>query len=184
MEIELSAEAKDKRLNNLVAITVVVLSVATGLGNIKDGNIVQGMAQAQANSLDRWNEYQATRTKLHIVETARAQLAAATASASIQKAVAAFDADAAKYKAESPKLATEAKGFADQYDALNVHDDQFDAAEASLATAISIAAVAALTESWVPLVAAWVIGSFGLFMTLCGFAGWPFHPDVLSTLLG
>jgi len=184
MEIELSAEAKDKRLNNLVAITVVVLSVATGLGNIKDGNIVQGMAQAQANSLDRWNEYQATRTKLHIVETARAQLAAAAPSASIQKAVAAFDADAAKYKAESPKLAEEAKGFADQYDELNVHDDQFDAAEASLATAISIAAVAALTESWVPLVAAWVIGGFGLFMTFCGFAGWPFHPDVLSTLLG
>jgi hypothetical protein len=184
MEIELSAEAKDKRLNNLVAITVVVLSVATGLGNIKDGNIVQGMAQAQANSLDRWNEYQATRTKLHIVETARAQLAAAQPSATIQKAIAAFDADAAKYKAESPKLAQEAKGFADQYDALNVHDDQFDAAEASLATAISIAAVAALTESWVPLVAAWVIGGFGLFMTICGFAGWPFHPDVLSTLLG
>jgi hypothetical protein len=183
VEVELNAEAKDKRLNNLVAITVVIFSVATGLGNIKDGNIVQAMAQAQANSLDRWNEYQATRTKLHIVETARAQLAAVPGSAA-QKTLAGFDADAAKYKAESPKLADEAKGYSDQYDALNVHDDQFDAAEASLATAISIAAVAALTESWVPLIAAWVIGAFGLFMTVCGFAGWPFHPDVLSTFLG
>jgi hypothetical protein len=183
VEVELNAEAKDKRLNNLVAITVVVFSVATGLGNIKDGNIVQAMAQAQANSLDRWNEYQATRTKLHIVETAGAQLAAVPGSAA-QKTLAGFDADAAKYKAESPKLADEAKGYSDQYDALNVHDDQFDAAEASLATAISIAAVAALTESWVPLIAAWVIGAFGLFMTVCGFAGWPFHPDVLSTFLG
>lgn len=184
MDVEVSAEAKDKRLNNLVALTVVVFSVATGLGNIKDGNIVQAMAQAQASSLDRWNEYQATRTKLHIVETARAQLAAASTSASVEEAISGFDADAAKYKTESPKLAEEAKDFADQYDALNVHDDQFDAAEASLATAISIAAVAALTESWVPLVAAWLIGGFGLFMTTCGFAGWPFHPDVLSTLLG
>ncbi len=184
MEVELSAEAKDKRLNNLVALTVVVFSVATGLGNIKDGNIVQAMAQAQANSLDRWNEYQATRTKLHIVQTARAQLAAATSSAGIQKTIVGFDADAAKYKAESPKLAKDAQAFSDQYDALNVHDDQFDAAEASLATAISIAAVAALTESWLPLIAAWVIGGFGLFMTICGFAGLPFHPDVLSTLLG
>ena len=76
MELELSAEAKDKKLNRLVAITVVVLSVAAGLGNIKDGNIVQNMSQAQARSLDRWNEYQATRTKLHIVETAQAGLAA------------------------------------------------------------------------------------------------------------
>ena len=184
MEVELSAEAKDKRLNNLVALTVVVFSVATGLGNIKDGNIVQAMAQAQANSLDRWNEYQATRTKLHIVQTARAQLAAAASSAGIQKTIAGFDADAAKYKAESPQLAKDAQAFSDQYDALNVHDDQFDAAEASLATAISIAAVAALTESWLPLIAAWVIGGFGLFMTICGFAGWGFHPNLLSTLLG
>src|SRR5438270_6194578 len=105
MEVELSAEAKDKRINRLVALTVVVLSVSMGFGNIKDGNIVQAMAQAQANSLDRWNEYQATRTKLHIVETARAQLVAAPPTVSIQKAVAAFNADAAKYKAESPKLA-------------------------------------------------------------------------------
>ena len=184
MEVELSAEAKDKRINRLVALTVVVLSVAMGLGNIKDGNIVQAMDQAQANSLDRWNEYQATKTKQHIVETARAQLAAAPPSASVQKAVAQFDADAAKYRGETPKLAAEAKGFSDDYDALNIHDDQFDAAEASLATAISIAAVAALTESWLPLVAAWVIGAFGLFMTVCGFAGWGFHPDILSTLLG
>ena len=184
MEVELNAEAKDKRINRLVALTVVVLSVSMGLGNIKDGNIVQAMAQAQANSLDRWIEYQATRTKLHIVQTARVQLAAAAPSASVQTAVKQFDAETAKYKDESPKLAKEAQGFSDQYDALNVHDDQFDAAEASLATAISIAAVAALTESWIPLVASWLIGAFGLFMTLCGFAGWPFHPDVLSTWLG
>jgi hypothetical protein len=184
MEVELSAEAKDKRINKYVAVTVIILSVATGFGNIKDGNIVQAMAQEQANALDRWNEYQATRTKLHIVEIARAQLAAAAPSVSVQKTIADFDVDATKYRSESPKLAHEAKDSSDQYDALNVHDDQFDAAEASLTTAISIAAVAALTESWAPLIASWVIGVFGLFMTICGFAGWGFHPDVLSTLLG
>ena len=53
MEIEVSAEAKDKRLNRWVAITVVALSVFMGLGNIKDGNIVQNMAQAKADSVDR-----------------------------------------------------------------------------------------------------------------------------------
>jgi hypothetical protein len=154
------------------------------LGNIKDGNIVQAMGQAQANSLDRWNEYQATRTKLHIVETARAQLGANQGSAPVQKVIAQFDSDAAKYRAESPKLSKEAQGFSDQYDALNVHDDQFDAAEASLTTAISIAAVAALTESWAPLITSWIFGAFGLFLTACGFAGWGFHPDILSTWLG
>ncbi|WP_308515715.1 DUF4337 domain-containing protein [Sphingomonas flavescens] len=184
MEVELNAEANDKRLNRLVALTVVVLSVAMGLGNIKDGNIVQAMAQAQANGLDRWSEYQATRTKLHIVETARTQLKAAQRSAVAASAIASFDNEAAKYRVESPKLSAEAKQYAHRYDALNFHDDQFDAAEASLATAISIAAVAALTESWLPLWAAWVFGGFGLFMTLCGFAGWGFHPDILSNLFG
>jgi hypothetical protein len=184
MEVELSAEAKDKRLNRLVALTVVVFSVGVGLGNIKDGNIVQGMAQAQANGLDRWNEYQSTRTKLHIVEAARAELAASAEPVRAAPALAKFDAQAAKYTAETPRLASEAKAYTADYDALNVHDDQFDAAEASLSTAISIAAVAALTESMIPLVAAWVFGGFGLFLTLCGFLGWSFHPEVLSRLLG
>jgi hypothetical protein len=101
-----------------------------------------------------------------------------------QKAIEAFDAQAAKYRAESPRLAREPQGFSDQYEALNVHDDQFDAAEASLATAISVAAVAALTESWLALATSWLFGAFGLFMTLSSFAGWGFHPTVLSTLFG
>lgn len=179
MEIEVSAEAKDKRLNRGVAITVVVLSVAMGLGNIKDGNIVQAMDRAEAHSVDRWNEYQATRVKARVVETSMAEVAAAHGTPP-----ATFAADLARYKNETPQLKAQALGYEAQYDALNVHDDQFDASEAALSTAISVAAVAALVEApWV-LAAAWVFGAFGLFLSLCGFAGWGFHPDVLSTLLG
>ena len=56
MEIEVSAEAKDKRLNRLIAITVVTLSVFMGLCNIKDGNIVQAMQYAKADAVDTWGE--------------------------------------------------------------------------------------------------------------------------------
>jgi Domain of unknown function (DUF4337) len=187
MEVEVSAEAKDKRLNRLVAITVVVLSVFMGLCNIKDGNIVQAMAQAQANSVDRWGEYQATRTKTHIEEAARAEIAAlggAHPSPLAAAAVATFEASIARYDREAPSLQAQARGFADQYDALNVHDDQFDASEAAISTAISMAAVAALAESAWLLFGAWIFGGFGLFMGVCGFAGWSFHPDVLSSFLG
>jgi hypothetical protein len=183
MEVEVSAEAKDKRLNRLVAITVVVLSVIMGLGNIKDGNIVQNMALAKADSVDRWGEYQATRTKAHIVETAREQVALSN-SPNASNVLADFDRSLAKYRSEAPRLASEAKALADRYDALNVHDDQFDASEAALSTAISLAAVAALVESFGVLAFGWLFGAFGLFMALCGFAGWGFHPDVLSTVLG
>lgn len=185
MEIEVSAEAKDKRLNRRVAITVVVLSVFTGLCNIKDGNIVQAMEQSQASSVDLWNEYQATKTKQHLAETSRAQIAAvAPDPAKVAPIVKGLDADIAKYKAEAPRLAEQARAQSAQYDALNVHDDQFDASDAAIATAISIAAVSALAESGWLLAVAWVFGAFGLFMGLCGFAGLGFHPEVLSTLLG
>lgn len=187
MEVEVSAEAKDKRLNRLVAITVVVLSVFMGLGNIKDGNIVQAMAQAQANAVDRWGEYQATRTKTHIAEAARTVIATRAtpgAGPAVAAALARLDADIARYEGEAPRLAAEAQGFTAQYDALNIHDDQFDASEAAIATAISMAAVAALAESFWLLAGGWAFGAFGLFMGLCGFAGWGFHPNLLSSFLG
>src|SRR3954468_7282893 len=100
MEVELSAEVKDKRLNRLVAMTVVILSVFMGVSNIKDGNIVQAMAQAQANALDRWGEYQATRTKTHVAEAARTEIAVLAGARPSPQAVAAlagFDANIARY---------------------------------------------------------------------------------------
>jgi len=185
MEIEVSAEARDKRLNRMVAITVVVLSVWAGLCNIKDGNVVQAMQQAQSASVDRWNEYQASRTKLHIAQGNRALIAALGADpARTAATLARLDRDIARYDGEAPALAMAARQQSALYDALNVHDDQFDAADAALATAISAAAVAALAESGWVLMASWLFGAFGLFMGLCGFMGWPFHPDLLSTILG
>jgi hypothetical protein len=44
--------------------------------------------------------------------------------------------------------------------------------------------VAALAESGWVLVAAWLFGSAGVLLALCGFAGLSFHPSLLSTLLG
>ena len=185
MEIEVSAEAKNKRLNSLVAITVVVLSVFMGLSGIKDGNVVQAMAQAQALSVDKWNEYQAARTKQHIVEAARTQIALLAADpAKAAPVLRSYDAEIAKYTAKTPQLAADAKAQSDLYDALNIHDDQFDASDAAISTAISVAAVAALAEAGWLLGVAWVFGAFGMFMGLCGFFGWGFHPAVLSGLLG
>jgi len=188
MEVEVSAEAKDKRLNRMVAITVIILSIATGLCGIKDGNIVQAMQQAQANSVDRWNEYQASKTKLHISEASREQIEL-LADTPVRRARAApilarLDSNIAKYRTEIPQLAEQAKDFAAQYDALNTHDDQFDASDAAIATAISLAAVAALTENFWLLTGSWAFGAFGIFLGLSGFAKWGFHPDILSNLLG
>ena len=113
MEVEVSAEAKDKRLNRMVAITVVVLSVFMGLCNIKDGNIVQAMQQAQANAIDRWGEYQATRTKTHIAEAARTTIITLGGAhlCRRRRRDGRFRRSIARYNREAPDLAAQARGF-------------------------------------------------------------------------
>ncbi len=190
MDIEIGAEAKDKSFNRRVAITVVALSIFMGLSGVKDGNIVQAMQQAQSSGVDAWNEYQATKTKLHIDETALAQarllaLAGdARTAAAITVETTRLETEMAKYKAEVPTLKSKAEGFQSQYDALNVHDDQFDASDALISIAVSIAAVAALVEIPAALWASWAFGALGVVMGLAGFLGWSLHSAFLSRLLG
>lgn len=189
MDIEIGAEAKDKSFNRRVAITVVALSIFMGLCGVKDGNIVQAMQQAQSDGVDAWNEYQATKTKLHIDEAAatQARLTALSGDARIAAAVrletARLDTEMAKYQAEIPTLKAKAEGFQAQYDALNVHDDQFDASDALISIAVSIAAVAALVEIPAALWASWAFGALGVVMGLAGFLGWSLHSALLSKLL-
>ena len=172
----------DKALNRWVAATVVVLSVFMALANIKDDNLVQAMQLAKSDAVDTWSEYQATRIKLHTVQTARTEVAA-TAGERAAATLATFDADAAHYAAEAPRLRAKAQADEARYDALNVHDDQFDLCDALLSIAISLAAVAALTETRWLLALAWVAGGFGLLLGIAGFAGWSLHPDALAAQL-
>jgi hypothetical protein len=186
LESREAADVKDRALNRGVALTVVVLSVFMSVANIKDDNLVQAMQLAKSDAIDTWSEYQATRTKAHLVETARTEMvviAGANPPSSAVKALADMDAEAAKYAAETPKLKAKAQADDAQYDALNVHDDQFDLCDALISIAVSLAAVAALAETRWLLVTAWVFGAFGLLMGIAGFAGWSLHPDQLSALL-
>jgi hypothetical protein len=184
MEVEVSAEAKDKRLNNLVALTVVVLSIFMGLSGVKDGNLVQAMEQAQASSIDLWNEYQATRIKRHLDEVALGELALSSqATAAMAAEKARLTAEMAKYDQEAPQLRKKAEAASAQYEAINYHDDQFDAADALISIGVAIAAVAALTDSFAALVAAWAFGGVGVVMGLAGFLNWPIHLDWLARLL-
>jgi len=186
MEDDLPEGGRDRRLNRLVAMTVVILSVFMAVANIKDDNLVQAMQLAKSDAIDTWSEYQATRTKAHIVATARAEMAliaGATPSAPARTALVSMGTEAAKYAAETPRLKAKAEADDAQYDALNVHDDQFDMCDALISIAVSLAAVAALAETRWLLIAAWGFGGFGLVMGVAGFAGWAIHPDTLAGFL-
>ena len=50
MDADVKTEGSDKRLNDLVAVTVVILSVFMAVSNIKDDNINQAMQKAKSES--------------------------------------------------------------------------------------------------------------------------------------
>lgn len=182
MELELKAE--NARLNAYVAVTVAVLSVITAIGNIKNSNIAQQMAFTKGNSVDVWNEYQATRIKLHTDEDS---LGAISLSAGSEGAKAAetkrLKGKLAKYDAESKALKEKAKGEDERYETLDLHHQQLDMAEAFNSIGVALAAVAALTDFFWLLCLAWGFGACGIAMAALAFAGSTFHPDLLMRWL-
>jgi Domain of unknown function (DUF4337) len=192
VEVEVSAEAKDKRLNRLVAITVVVLSVFMGLCNIKDGNIVQAMSQQQAKAVDQWSYYQAKGMKQNLAESVVDQLIlqkemgaslAPAAKELLDKKLALYASQVKKYEKEKEDIKKEAEGAQAEYDRLNIHDDQFDLSEAGLSIAIAVLGVSALTKKRWLVVFALVFALFGIVLGLAGFLGWSLHPDALARVL-
>ncbi len=183
MELELKAE--HARLNAYVAVTVAVISVVTALGNIKNSNLAQQMAFTKGNSVDVWNEYQATRIKLHVDEDALGTITLSNGSEASRAAeTKRLQAKIAKYNTSSRELMEKAKGEDEHYEQLDLHHEQLDVAEAFNSIAISLAAVAALTDLFWLLCVSWGFGAFGFAMAALAFAGSSFHPNFLTSWLG
>jgi hypothetical protein len=151
------------------------------------------MQQAQAKSIDQWAYYQAKGTKQHIAENTSEilqvqldmavglkpqQLAKVEAKITEQKAL------AVKYEAEKDKIRKEAEQAAKDYDALNVHDDQFDLAEACLSISIALAGITVLTKKRWLFALACSLGALGVLFGLAGFLHWQLHSDLMAKLLG
>jgi hypothetical protein len=183
----------DARLNSLVAILVAAAATFMALCNVKDGNIVQAMSQAQSHAVDAWSYYQAKGTKENLVAENAEALAVARdtardlspeARATYDRKIEEYKTRAALYASEKQRIKSDAEGFEREYDRLNVHDDQFDAAEACLTVSIALFSVTALTRR------RWLLGlglamlGFGAIFGLSGFFGLGFHPDFLSRVLG
>ncbi len=188
METEIDADGAYKRLNRLVAVTVVILSVFMAVSKIKDDNIVQAMQKAKSESVDAWTEYQAARIKLHVDENGLAQLKLLETAGNYDKQLATrqaaeYEADLAKYRKRSEETMAKAKALEAEYERLGFKDDQFDMSEAFLAIAIAVAAVAALVESYALLMFAWGSGAIGIVFGLAAFLGWGIRLEWLVKLL-
>jgi hypothetical protein len=182
-------QGRDSRLNAAVAILVALTATFMALCNVKDGNIGQGMAQAQAKTVDTWSYYQAKSTKQNLAEATVDQLKAmmliATPEArpAIQKSIDDFAARVVRYEKEKNDIKAQAEQYQKTYDELNFHDDQFDMSDAALSVSIALFGITALTRKRWLLGIAIVFMLYGVFFGVAGFAGWTIHPDKLMSWL-
>jgi hypothetical protein len=184
-----TVETSSSRLNAAVAISVALLSTVMGICKIKDDNIVQAMQQAQADKLDHWSFYQARNLREEVAKAALVQLRLQAGGGTgdtrrnWDAAIAQYEKLAADQAQKKEELRQSALADQRTYDALNYRDDQFDLSDAAIAIAISLLAVASLTQMWWLYAAAMLPAAFGTLMGLAGLAGWKFHPELLAQLL-
>jgi hypothetical protein len=185
-------KADVSRLHSRIAILVAGAATFMALCNVKDGNIVQAMAQDQAKAVDAWAYYQAKGMKLNLAESMLDQLtlqrslapAAGEARAILDQKIASYADQMKKYEREKEEIKATAVGFEKEYDRLNLHDDQFDMAEALISISLALFGITALTRKKTVFWLAGVFSGLGALLGLAGFLGFNVHPDFLARLLG
>lgn len=185
-------KSKESNLNSFVAILVALAATFMAISNIKDGNIVQAMQQAQASAVDTWSYYQSKSTKQHVVEGELDQLLVTkeiTANLTPEARKLLDDKivycrnEVVHFEKDKEQIKKQAEDYQDQYNKLNVHDDQFDMSEACLSIAIAMAGITALTQKRWLFGFACALTIAGFALGLAGFMGWSTHPDWLAKIL-
>ena len=182
----------ESSLNSWIAVLVALTATCMAICNIKDGNIVQAMTQAQARGVDAWTYYQAKSTKQllseNMAEQVKTQLVTASALAPaartlLEEKSKQYLSEAKRYEQEKEEIKTKAENFAKEYDQLNTHDDQFDMADAVFTIAIALYGITALVKKKWLLIFALTLTILGVIFGLSGFLGWSLHPDWLARIL-
>jgi hypothetical protein len=179
-------------INRTIAITVSFVALVMVLGKVKDDNIMRRMFAAQTAELDDWNYYQARSIKAHMFElqAQQWQLASATMPAPLSDAqrarigaaVKKWQGEADRENAGKDSLQKKAEGEEKEYESLHLTDHQFHFSEALLTLAVTLFAVAALTQGTALYIVGVVVAAMGCIVTLGGFLGWQIELTFLKFL--
>lgn len=175
--------AGGSKINSRVALFVAITATFMALCNVKDGNLVQAMAQAQAHSIDAWSYFQAKSTKQSIAENSLELLkhGSAGGSDSLQEK---YRAQIARYEKEKGEIKAQAEGYQKEYDDINLFDDQFDMTEALLTISIAMFGITAITQKKWLLYFSGTIALIGIIFGFCAFLKISLHSDFISKILG
>ncbi len=176
-------EAGKSRINSLVALFVAITATFMAICNVKDGNIVQAMSQAQAHSIDSWSYYQAKSTKQSIAENTL-ELLRLQHAASSEEHIEKYEDKIAKYEKEKTEIKAQAEGYQKEYDDINLFDDQFDMTEALLTISIAMFGITSLTQKKWLLYFASSVSLLGFIFGITAFLKISLHSDFVSKILG
>ncbi|MFT3934914.1 MAG: DUF4337 domain-containing protein [Chitinophagaceae bacterium] len=175
--------AGKSKINSRVALFVAITATFMALCNVKDGNIVQAMSQAQAHSIDAWSYYQAKSTKEAIAENTLEILKAQNNAANAE-VIKKYEAEVQKYETEKAVIKKEAEGYQKEYDDINLFDDQFDMTDALLTISIAMFGITSLTQKKWLLYFAAAVSLTGIILGLTAFMKISLHSDFVSKILG
>ena len=168
-------------INSRVALFVAITATFMALCNVKDGNIVQAMSQAQAHSIDAWSYYQAKSTKQAIAESTLEILKTQKGNEAFMKKC---EDEIKKYDKEKTEIKAQAEGYAKEYDDINLFDDQFDMTEALLTISIAMFGITSLTQKkWLLYFSAGT-SLLGVILGVAAFLKISLHSDFISKILG
>jgi len=180
---ETTENAGKSKINSLVALFVAITATFMAICNVKDGNIVQAMDQAQAHSLDAWSYYQSKSTKQATIESVL-ELARLQHVAGVDTIIRKYEVQVARYDKEKAEIKKQAEDFQKQYDDLNLFDDQFDMTEALLTISIAMFGISSLTQRKWLLGFASGMSLLGIILGLAAFLKVSLHSDLVSKILG
>lgn len=176
-------QAGKSKINSRVALFVAITATFMALCNVKDGNIVQAMSQAQAHSIDAWSYFQAKSTKQSIAENTLELLKAQNVPGN-DTAIKKYEEQISRYEKEKAEIKIQAEGFQKEYDDINLFDDQFDMTEALLTISIAMLGITSLTQKKWLLYFSSIVSLIGIILGLTAFMKISLHSNFISKILG
>jgi len=176
-------QAGKNKINSRVALFVAITATFMALCNVKDGNIVQAMSQAQAHSIDAWSYFQAKSTKQALAENTLEMLKVQNPTGN-EALIKKYTEQIARYEKEKTEIKAQAEGYQKEYDDINLFDDQFDMTDALLTIAIAMFGITALTQKNWLLYFSSAVSLMGIILGLAAFLKISLHSDLISKILG
>ena len=162
---ELKAHEMAQNWTRLIGLSTAIFAVFAAVGALQAGAFVNEAMIKQLKASDTWNEYQASKLKMHLYSIQVDALAGRAGEPGLGEK---YKATIEKETKKSEELKPRAEGFEKESEHLMHRHHQFSQAVTGIQVAIALGAVAALTRVKIVWIFGLAIGLGGLVMLALG----------------